>query len=142
MIRTKLKSNFWHPTQWDDDTHLYLDELGWNDAAQSDAHATDSWNIFRFYLEHYGFDLVLYLVEFDEFYYIDNIECKQVLKLANRPDWDGKYILDRVEISSCPEIEPEVIFEYREVKDLWDHLQIHGLSMEEIIDKSVVMVEH
>jgi hypothetical protein len=81
-------------------------------------------------------------VEFDEFYYIDNIECKQVLKLANRPDWDGKYILDRVEISSCPEIEPEVIFEYREVKDLWDHLQIHGLSMEEIIDKSVVMVEH
>lgn len=38
MIRTKLKSNFWHPTQWDDDTHLYLDELGWNDAAQSDAH--------------------------------------------------------------------------------------------------------
>ena len=59
MIRTKLKSNFWHPTQWDDDTHLYLDELGWNDAAQSDAHATDSWNIFRFYL---GGTLILMIV--------------------------------------------------------------------------------
>lgn len=84
MIRTKLKSNFWHPTQWDDDTHLYLDELGWNDAAQSDAHATDSWNIFRFYLEHHGFDLVFNKSTRSNFapYFYSLYEVSWVLKLV------------------------------------------------------------
>lgn len=63
---------------------LYLDELGWNNAAQSDAHATDSWNIFRFYLEHYGFDLVFNKSTRSNFapYFYSLYEVSWVLKLV------------------------------------------------------------
>lgn len=142
MIRKRLKKDFRHPTLWNSDTNLYEDQLGWRVANQSDAHSTDSWNIFRFYLYHYGFDLALYLVDFDEFYYIDNIQHNEVLKLQDRDDWDGKYIMERVEFSHCPEPEPEVIYEYKDIRDLWQNLKIHGLSLKEVIDKSVVMVMH
>ena len=89
-----------------------------------------------------GFDLALYLVEKDEFYYIDNIQHNEVLKLKDREDWDGKYIMERVEFAHTPEPEPEVIFEYKDVRDLWLNLKIHGLSLKEVIDRSVVMVMH
>ena len=143
MIRKRLKKDFWYPIpKRDGDTNLYEDELGWDDTNRSDAHSTDSWNIFKFYLGHYGFDLALYLVETDEFYYIDNIQCNEVWKLKNREDWDGKYIIERVEFSHCPEPEPDVLYEYKDIRDLWQNLKIHGFSLKEVIDKSVVMIMH
>ena len=96
MIRRILKKDFWCPTLWNDDTNLYEDQLGWNDANRSDAHAHDSYNILKCYLDRFGFDLALYLVEKDEFYYIENTQHNEVLKLKNRDDWDGKYIFERV----------------------------------------------
>lgn len=140
MIRKRLKKNFWHPTQWDNDTNLYEDELGWREANRSDAHSTDSWNIFKFYLGHYGFDLALYFAQADEFYYIDNIQNNEVWKLKDRDDWDGQYIIERVEFTHYPEPEPEVIYEYKDLRDLWLNLKIHELSLKEVIEKSVVFV--
>ena len=140
MIRKRLKKDFLCPTMWDSDTNLYEDELDWREANRVNAHSTDSWNILKFYLDHYGFDLALYLVDSDEFYYIDNIQNNEVWK--DRDDWDGKYIIERVEFSHCPEPEPDVIFEYKDIRDLWLNLKIHGLSLKEVIEKSVVMVMH
>lgn len=142
MIRKRLKKDFWCTTQLEHDTNLYEDQLGWRENNQSDANSTDSWNILKFYLKHYGFDLALYLVEKDEFYYIDNIQHNEVLKLKDREDWDGKYIMERVEFAHTPEPEPEVIFEYKDVRDLWLNLKIHGLSLKEVIERSVVFVMH
>ena len=142
MIRKRLKKDFWCPTIWNNDTNLYEDQLGWNDANRSDAHAHDSFNILKFYLDHYGFDLALYLVEKDEFYYIENTQHNEVLKLKDRDDWDGKYTYERVEFSHSPEPEPEVIYEYKDSRDLWLNLKIHGMTLKEVIEKSVVMVMH
>ena len=142
MKRQRLKKDFWCPIQQDSDTNLYEDELGWRKENQSDAHSTDSWNIFKFYLGHYGFDLALYLVETDEFYYIDNIQNNEVWKLKNREDWDGKYIIESVEFSHCPKPEPEVIYEYKGIRDLWLNLRINNLSLKEVIERSVVLIEH
>ena len=143
MARKVLKNNFWYPIpKRDEDTNLYEDELGWNDANQSDAHSTDSWNILKYYLKHIGFDLALYLVKADEFYYIDNIQNNEVWKLKDREDWDGKYIMERVEFSHCPEPEPEVIYEYSDIRDLWVNLRINGLTLKEVIERSVVFIEH
>jgi len=51
---------------------------------QSDAHATDSWNIFRFYLEHHGFDLVFNKSTRSNFapYFYSLYEVSWVLKLV------------------------------------------------------------
>lgn len=142
MIRKRLKKYFWYTTPNDSDTNLYEDQLGWRVANQSDAHSTDSWNILKFYLGHYGFDLALYLVEKDEFYYIDNIQHNEVLKLKDREDWDGKCVLERVDFSHIQESESDVIYEYKDIHDLWLNLKIHGLSLKEVIDRSVVLVMH
>ena len=142
MIKKKKKKNFWYPIpKRDGDTNLYEGELGWREANQSDAHSTDSWNILKFYLDHYGFDLALYFVQTDEFYYIDNMQNNEVWKLKNRDDWDGQYIIERVEFSHCPEPEPEVIYEYKDLRDLWLNFKINGLSLKEVIEKSVVFVQ-
>ena len=142
MIRKRLKKDFWYTTLSDRDTNLYEDQLGWREANRVDAHSTDSLNILKFYLVRYGFDLALYLVDFDEFYYIDNIQHNEVWKLKDRDDWNGKYIMERVDFSHCPEPEPEVIYEYKDIRDLWLNLKIHGLSLKEVIERSVVMVMH
>ena len=96
MIRKRILKDFWYPTIDREDTNLYEDQLGWQEANRVDAHSTDSWNIFKFYLKHYGFDLALYFPQENEFYYIDNIKNNEVLKLKDRTDWDGKYICERV----------------------------------------------
>lgn len=90
---------------WDSDTNLYEDDLGWKDANRADAHSTGSWKILHFYLDCYGFDIALYLAEKDEFYYFENTQHNEVLKLKDRDDWDGKYIMERVELSHSPETE-------------------------------------
>jgi len=35
-----------------------------------------------------------------------------------------------------------VLYEYKDIRDLWLNLKIHGLSLKEVIDKSVVMIMH
>lgn len=140
MTRRTLKKDFWHPVPGREDTNLYDDDLGWKESNRTDAHSTDSWNILKFYLDHYGFDLALYLVETDEFYYIDNMQNNEVLKLKDREDWDGHYIAERVEFSHMPNPEPEVIYEYNDLRDLWNNLKIHNMSLKEVIEKSVVFV--
>lgn len=106
----------------------------------TDTHSTDSWNILKFYLDHYGFDLALYLVETDEFYYIDNMQNNEVLKLKDREDWDGRFVAERVEFSHMPNPEPEVVYEYNDLRDLWNNLKIHNMSLKEVIEKSVVFI--
>lgn len=140
MIRKVIKNNFWHPKQNDDNTNLYEDELGWKESNRSDAHSTDSWNIFKFYLDHYSFDLALYFVPKDEFYYIDNMQNHEVLKLKKRDDWDGLYISERVEFSHFPQPEPETVYEYKDIHDLWTNLRIDDLSLKDVIDQSVVFI--
>lgn len=140
MIRKRLKKNFWHPKPEDNDSNLYEDELGWREVNRSDAHATDSWNIFKFYIDHYGFDLALYFVQEDEFYYIDNMQNNEVLKLKDRDNWDGQFITERVEFSHCPNPEPEVVYEFKDTRDLWLNMKIHNMSLEEVIANSVVYI--
>ena len=84
----------------------------------------------------------MYLVQTDEFYYIDNIQNNEVLKLKDRSDWDGQYIVERVELKSFPEVEPETVFEYKDIHELWNNLKIHDMSLKEVIDHSVVFVTH
>lgn len=140
MIRKRLKKKFWHPNSKNGDTNLYEDELGWRESNRSDAHSTDSWNIFKFYLDHYGFDIALYFVPEDEYYYIDNMQNHEVLKLKKRDDWDGLYITERVEFSHSPQPEPDTVYEFKDIYELWTNLKIHEMSLKDVIDQSVVFI--
>jgi hypothetical protein len=35
-----------------------------------------------------------------------------------------------------------VVYEYKDIRDLWQSLKINGLSLKEVVDRSVVMVMH
>lgn len=140
-MRIRIKKNFWPPYLGDGDPNLYIDELGWGKTYQAEAHSTDTYNIYHFFVYHYGFDLKLYFAEFDEFYYIDMSE-QSVYKMPTKEGWDGQYIYERVDdnIQYC--INPECICEFKDAIQLWKILNIHEHDLKYIIEHSLVIVTH
>ena len=76
------------------------------------------------------------------FLYIGMRYTKQAMTLAQQIQTLQSRGLERVEFSHSPEPEPEVIFEYKDIRDLWKNLRIHDLTLKEVIERSVVMVMH
>ena len=141
MEREVLIESFWPPYLGDGDPKLYSDELGWREFHQIDAKSKNSKNIFDFYVDYYAFNLILYIVKFDEFMYIDAINGN-VFLLSNREDWDGKFIYERCEFTDYPEVEPEYIFEFEDAQKLWNEFKYKGLSLYELISCSDVDTQH
>ncbi len=140
-MRIRIKKNFWPPYLGDGDPNLYKDELGWGDTYQAEAHSTDTYNIYHFFIYHYGFDLKLYFAEYDEFYYID-MSGQCVYKMPTKEDWNGQYIYERVDDNIQYSFKAECIYEFDNAIQLWKSLNIHDHNLKYVIEHSLVTVTH
>lgn len=136
-----IKENFWPPYLGNGDAHLYSNEIGWRDFHRIDARSNDTHGIFKFYVDYYAFNLVLYYVEEDTFLYVDAINGN-VFILQPREDWDGQYIFERCEFTDFPDYEPDYIFQFKSPSELWDNFQYAGHDLKYLIEHSVVDTQH
>lgn len=140
-MRIRVKKDFWPPYFGDGDPNLYADELGWGETYQAEAHSTDTYNIYHFFIYHYGFDLKLYFAEYDEFYYIDMTE-HAVYKMPTKEGWNGNYIYERVDESAQYHFNMECVCEFDNAIQLWKDLSIHDKNLKYVIEHSLVIVTH
>lgn len=144
-IRTPVVKNFWYPTDYQHDTTLYKDQLGWRIELKVESGGyTDTYEVWLNLMENHqirgvGWDLCFYYPQTDNFYYINQID-KYVCKLPVRKDWDGKYILSKVDIE--PQIVPEEneLMDFEKISEIWEHFKIDGKDMKYILEHSVLFL--
>lgn len=136
-----LIRNFWPPYLGDGNPRLFSDEIGWREVHCVDSHSNDTYHNFDFFINHYGFDLILYYLERDEFIYFDVLNGG-VFLLQQREDWDGQYIFDRCEFTNEPDYDFEYIYEFDDSSQLWREFAYDGKNLKALIEASVVDLQH
>lgn len=138
-------NDFWYPCDNRSDTTLYKDQLGWRADLKVEAGGyTDTYDVWlglmgNRQIRGVGWDLCFFYPPTHTFYYINQID-KYVCKLPIRDDWDGKYLLDSVDIA--PQIVPEddELMDFENVSEVWDNFKIEGNDMKYILEHSVLFL--
>ena len=141
MIREQL----WAPRPGRTDLNLYEDELGWSLSDREEAGGyTDTKDVWDHLIalssdDIVGFDLCFYYPETDRFYYLDNMS-RSLFILPTRPDWDGKYIFDRVDVQPQTVPDEYELMEFEHASEVWDKFRIGDKDMRYILEHSVLML--
>lgn len=115
--------------------HLYEDRLGWQDAERNEARSKVSKAIFEMEVVKTGLNMTFYYVDNDTYYGIHTEEVPikvKILPRANEPYIEWQCQADTHE-------DGQVIAEFPRAKDIWDNLKIDGKSLEEVLERSVIM---
>ena len=138
-----LIENFWNVGDKDDDKTLREEELGWPDSLKEDAQSDYSETIFRYVIEQVGFNLVFYWLEDRNFYTIETEHVPtEVRRLYPNPNWDGHCEFMKVGThgeGACSHSEGEIIASFEDVTTIWDELNINGVPIGKVLEKSLIV---
>ncbi len=143
--RKLVREQFWAPRPGRTDLNLYEDELGWSLSDREEAGGyTDTKDVWDHLIalssnDIVGFDLCFYYPETDRFYYLDNMS-RSLFILPTRPDWDGKYIFDRVDVQPQTVPDEYELMEFEHASEVWDKFRIGDKDMRYILEHSVLML--
>ena len=137
-------TNFWYVTDYEKDSTLYRDQLGWQDdqKVESGGYMTtkDVWDhLVGFSNEKVvGWDLGFFYVPNRTFYYLDQM-AKVIYKLPLSAD-ESQPLFARVDIR--PQIVPEEdeLFDYDNISEVWNDFTIDGHHMPYILEHSVLLL--
>lgn len=137
-------SNFWYKTEFEKDSNLYRDQLGWQDNHKVESggytKTKDVWDHLIGFSNNkvVGWDLCFFYLPNQTFYYLDQM-AKVIYKLPLSSD-ESKPLFARVEIR--PQIVPEKdeIFDYNNISEVWNSFIIDGHHMSYIIKHSVLVL--
>lgn len=120
-----------------DDRPLYEDELGWQKYEREEAHSEVSKEIFQFEIVEVGLNIAFYYLDNDTFYGLHTerlpIEFKILPRDRSEPyiDWQCK---------GDTHDEGEVLYSFDEQSmDIWDTIKIDGKSLEDVLERSVIL---
>ena len=116
--------------------HLYEDQLGWQENERREAKSNVSKKIFWTEVVEIGWDISFYSLDEDLFWGIHTEEEPIVVKALPR-NREEQYIFDQCEGDTHDEGEVIATFENRE--DIWDNLRINDKSLEELIQRSLIL---
>ena len=130
MERKVVIPEFWGPGE-----DLYQDQLGWQRRDFEEARTQVSKDVFNHMIVTVGFNLTFYYVDNDTYYGIHAEELPipvKILPRANEPyiDWQCK------EDSHADGV---VIGRFNRDESLWEELRIDGKTLEEVLQRSVIM---
>ncbi len=143
--RKLIREQLWAPRPGRTDLNLYEDELGWSLSDREEAGGyTDTKDVWDHLIalssdDIVGFDLCFYYPETDRFYYLDNMS-RSLFILPTRPDWDGKYIFDRVDVQPQTVPDEYELMEFEHASEVWDKFRIGDKDMRYILEHSVLML--
>lgn len=122
----------WHR----DDPVLYASNLGWQKSDYLDAGTYDDKQVFDYYWKH-AFSIVFYYIVDGEFYelFMEDSPFK-FWKVRQRPDWDGKWISEKIAWNEHEE--GEVLFTFDDSTNLWVELKVKGVSIGDVLAKSLI----
>lgn len=141
MNKKNLIKNFWRFGN-NGDRNLYEDDLGWNEASRKDARSDYPEYIFRYFVEDVGLNILFYWLEDRNFYAIKTEKTPvEFLRIKPNPNWDGKCELTKADSDLGPTTasEGELLQTFENPSEVWSNLSINGVSLEAILEKSVII---
>lgn len=108
-----------------------------------DAQSDDPETIFRYYVEIVGLNILFYWVEDRNFYTIETeLDPIEVRRIYDNPNWDGDREYNKAGNNghgpgtSSP---GELLAAFKEPSDIWGQLKINGVSIGDVLKRSVIL---
>ena len=120
--------------------HLYEDQLGWQENDRIDAMSSVSREIFKYYIIEIGFNFAFYYVDDDTFYGI-HTECIPTEVKILPQNKNEKYLGERCTYDTHDNGEVLYSFEEPDMR-MWNEIRINGKSLEEVIERSLILARN
>ncbi len=108
-----------------------------------DARSDDPETIFRYYVETVGLNILFYWIKDRNFYTIETeLDPIEVRRIYNNPNWDGdcEYMKAHNNGYGPNTSSPgELLATFKEPSDIWGHLKIDGVSIGDVLKRSVIL---
>lgn len=117
--------------------HLYEDQLGWTKWEKMEARSLVSKEIFDFEVVQVGLNLAFYYVDNDTFYGIHTERIPIEVKILPRDRDYSPHINSQCKGDTHDK--GSVIYSFKNREDLWDGIKIDGKSLEEVLNRSVII---
>lgn len=117
--------------------HLYEDQLGWQESDRIDAKSPVSREIFKYYVIDIGFNFAFYYVDDDTFYGIHTERIPTEVKILPQ-DRNEKHLGGRCKCNTHDDGEVLYSFDEPDMR-MWDEIRINGKSLEEVIERSLIL---
>lgn len=117
---------------------IYEDQLGWPEWAKEDACSSVSKVIFDCEVVRIGFNMAFYYVDNDTFYGIHREAYPVEIKILPRDRNACKFIGYQCEANTHEG--DDIIATFENPSDIWDNFKIDGKSLEEVIERSYIML--
>lgn len=141
MERQILIKNFWRVGN-DGDRNLYENDLGWSESCRKDARSDYSEYIFRYYVEDVGLNILFYWVEDGNFYSIETEKSPVEIRRINlNPNWNGECELTKAgsDLGPTTSSNGEILQTFNDPTEIWSNLTINGVSLEKVLERSVII---
>lgn len=111
-------------------------DLGWSEDSILDARTDNPKEIFDYFWKHF-FSITFYYVDNGKFYelFMESNPHK-FWEVDKIPNWDGKYVGHQISWESHNE--GKVLFTFNDDTDLWNVLKIDGVSIGEVLARSII----
>lgn len=142
--RTPVMKGFWYVDDYQKDSTLYTDQLGWTDEQKVESggytKTKDVWDHLIGFSggKVVGWDLCFFYAPNQTFYYLDQM-ARVIYKLP-LSGVEKEPLFARVDIE--PQIVPEEdeVFDYEKISQVWDDFTIDGHHMDYILEHSVLVL--
>lgn len=114
------------PHFWWDKTPLYRDQLGWQSEEQREARSIVSKKIFDHEIVLVGLNLAFYYPETDTYYGLHTESYPIEFKVLPYQCIDTH-------------VDGEVLYSFENREDIWNGIKIDGMSLEYVLDHSVIL---
>lgn len=141
MERKILIKNFWRVGNYGD-RNLYEDDLGWSDSCRKAARSDFSEYVFRYWVEDVGLNILFYWLEDRNFYTIQTEKVPvEVRRIGLNPNWDGECELTKAgsDVGPTTASDGEIIKTFDDQTEIWSNLTINGVSLEKVLERSVII---
>lgn len=132
----KLKRKIAVPNFVNEGKHLYEDELGWSAADREEARSDASKNIFEHFIVEVGLNLGFYYIDNDTFYGIHTERIPIEVKILPR-DTTKSYLYAQCKCDT--HVDGEILYSFDNAEEIWDTVRIDGRTLEEVLNRSVIL---
>ena len=108
-----------------------------------DAQSDDPETIFRYYVEIVGLNILFYWVEDRNFYTIETeLDPIEVRRIYDNANWDGDREYNKAGNNGhgpSTNSPGELLATFKEPSDIWGQLKIKGISIGDVLKRSVIL---
>lgn len=116
--------------------HVYVDQLGWQPEERKEARSSVSKEIFEYEIVRVGLNMSFYYLDNDTFYGIHTERLPIEFKILPR-DREEPFI--GWQCDGDTHDDGTVLYSFNNADEIWDTVKIDGKTLEEVLERSLIL---